>query len=167
MRLSVVHQTFFWGAWILCNVVILSERANWKFLFIWSKINCHVLQIAKAHFRCTIWFMISEKKFTRSTLLHLGGALMHQKSQQTRHTKNLCTRTSGIYEHVYTYRRKEFQNISKENYTVALDSCYLFTKRMLNIWLNMILLVIIRFVYSRYSWALQQILWIPCKLTRW
>ena len=46
--------------------------------------------------------------------------------------------TSGFY--IYTYRRRqEFQNIieMKENYAIALNSCYLFTK-MLSMGLNMI-----------------------------
>ena len=48
--------------------------------------NWHVLQIAKARFRYTIWFMISGKSITRCTFPHLGRACLHQKSQQARHT---------------------------------------------------------------------------------
>ena len=43
-----------------------------------------------------------------------------QKSQQTRHTKKLCTRISKIHEQVHPYRRKEFQNILKRK----LCSCF-------------------------------------------
>ena len=40
--------------------------------------------------------------------------------------------TNGFYsyEHVYTYkRRQDFKIFLKENYAVALDRCYLFTKK--------------------------------------
>ena len=43
-----------------------------------------------------------------------------QKSQQTRHTKKLCTRIFKIHEQVHPYRRKEFQNILKRK----LSSCF-------------------------------------------
>ena len=61
------------------------------------------------------------------TFLHHGGACMYQESQQTRHTKKtlqefpillalnyytfMCTCIFYKYEHIYTYRKKEFQNI--------------------------------------------------------
>ena len=48
--------------------------------------------------------------------------------------------TSGFYEyeHIYTYQRQEFQIIfQKKNHVIPLDSCYLFTKRMLKMELNM------------------------------
>ena len=35
------------------------------------------------------------------------------------------------YEHVHTEDRN-FETFLKENYAVALDSCYLFTKKILN-----------------------------------
>ena len=34
------------------------------------------------------------------------------------------------YRLAYTYRNQEFQTLLKENYAVALNSCYLFTKKM-------------------------------------
>ena len=72
--------------------------------------------------------MISEKSITRYTLLHCVGARMYEVSQHTRHTKKImyqnfqfflplkkitfkCTCDFFRYRHVYTYRRKEFQNI--------------------------------------------------------
>ena len=60
------------------------------------------------------------------TFLHHGGACMYLETQQKRHTIkleefpiilaiNYCTFTCTCdfyrYEHVYTYRKKEFQNI--------------------------------------------------------
>ena len=90
------------------------KRNDWKFMFPWRKINWHVFQIAKARFRYTICFMISEKRITRCTYLHCGGVRMHQKSLNKQGIqKQLCTRISRIYEHVYTYRGREFQNVLK------------------------------------------------------
>ena len=37
---------------------------------------------------------------------------------------------------------RNFKTLLKENYAIALDSCYLFTKKMLNMELNMILIVV-------------------------
>ena len=48
-------------------VALLENRTNWKFIFPWRKINCHVLQILNIRLRCTIWFMIPEKYITRCT----------------------------------------------------------------------------------------------------
>ena len=79
--------------------------------------------------------------------------------------------TSGFYwyGHVYTHRKagisKHFWK--KITYATALDICYLFTKKTLNIELNMILVVLIEFVYIRHSRNLQQIWWIPRSLSRW
>ena len=69
--------------------------------------------------------------------------------------------TSGFYwyEHVYTYRKARISKHfwKKITYATALDICYLFTKKTLNIELNMILVVLIEFVYIRHSRNLQQI----------
>ena len=45
-------------------------------------IDWHVLQITKTNFRYIIYFMISDKKLTRSTFL--CDADVHQKSQQNK-----------------------------------------------------------------------------------
>ena len=96
---------------------------NWKFIFPWRKLNCHVLQIAKkAHFRYTIffgWFMISEKSVTRCKLLHHRGTSMHQKTMAYQKSyisefpvlsalkRLLCGLVAFIgMEHVYNYRRQ-------------------------------------------------------------
>ena len=57
------------------------KRTNWKFIFLWRVINWDVLQAAKAHFRYTIWCMISEKCIARWTFF-CRGTRVHQKSQQ-------------------------------------------------------------------------------------
>ena len=70
------------------------------------------------------------------TFLHHGGARMYQVSQQTRHKKIclqeflillalnyytvICTCDFYRYEHVYTYRKKEFQNILKRKKIMQL-----------------------------------------------
>ena len=69
--------------------------------------------------------------------------------------------------HVYTRRERNFKTSLKENYAIALDSCCLFTKKILNMELNMILIVLMEFAYIRHSWNLQQIWWIPCNLSKW
>ena len=63
---------------------------------------------------------------------------------------------------------RNFKIFLKENYTVILGSCYLFTKRMLNMELNMNFIVLWSLhIYISLSWTLQQICWMPCNLSRW
>ena len=50
------------------------------------------------------------------------------------------------YEHFYTDRRWKCQKL-KENNAVALDSCYIFTKKMLNTQLNLMLIVLMENPY--------------------
>ena len=52
---------------------------------------------------------------------------------------------------------RNFKTLLKENYAVALDSCYLFTKIMLQIELNMTFIALKEFVHIRHSQTLQQI----------
>ena len=44
--------------------------------------------------------------------------------------------------YILTEGGRNFKKILKDNYAVALDSCYLFTTKMLNMELNMILIVL-------------------------
>ena len=100
----------------------------WKFLFPWRKVNWHVLQTAKAHFKHSLVHMVSEKVYVvHITFLDCVGAHMYQKSQQTRYAKEIvfqnfqffqlfnvifmCICCFYRYKLLYTYRRKEFQNI--------------------------------------------------------
>ena len=46
---------------------------------------------------------------------------------------------------------RNFKIFLKENYAIALDSCYLFTKKMLNKEFNLILIVFIEFAFYRYE----------------
>ena len=48
------------------------------------------------------------------------------------------TWTSGFYryEHIYSSEGRDFKTSLKENYAIGLDSCHLFTKKVLNMQLN-------------------------------
>ena len=52
---------------------------------------------------------------------------------------------------------RNFKTFVKENYAIALDSCYLFTEKRLSIEPNMILVVPMDSVNIRHSGTLQQI----------
>ena len=52
---------------------------------------------------------------------------------------------------------RNVKTLLKENYAVTLDSCYLFSKKMLSMKLNMMLIVLMEFAYNRHSLPLQQI----------
>ena len=78
--------------------------------------------------------MISEKNMTRRTSLHRG-ACIHQKSQRSIQKKFsalkfiLCGRVVFIDMSTYTKVGMSFKTFLKENYAIALDSCYVFTKK--------------------------------------
>ena len=42
------------------------------------------------------------------------------------HTKKMFYLNFPFFEHIYTYRKKELQNILEKKYTIGLNSCYLF-----------------------------------------
>ena len=71
---------------------------------------------------------------------------MHQKSQEFSLPSTITNQEEG---RTLTEGRK-FKILLKENYSVALDSCYLFNKKMLNMKLNMILIVLMEFAYIRH-----------------
>ena len=98
----------------------------------------HVFQIAKAHFKYTIWFMISVKSITRCTFLRGVSVPLKISPKYT----TLCTRIStsfsseitfiwtiSLYSYVqlHTYRRPKFQDIFQRELWIALGSCYMFT----------------------------------------
>ena len=62
---------------------------------------------------------------------------------------------------------RNYETFLKESYAFALDSCYLFTKKMLHMELSMMLIILMEFAYIIYYWTLQLIRWIPCNLSRW
>ena len=79
LHFSRKHQTFFWGAQNIVHknnfVAILLKGKIWKFIFSRRVVNWHIQQIVKAHFRCTIWFMISGKSIKWCTFLHRGASV--------------------------------------------------------------------------------------------
>ena len=55
----------------------------------------------------------------------------------------------------YTFiEGRNFKTFLKENYAIVLHSCYIFTKKMLNMELNMMLIVPMEFAYIIHSWTL-------------
>ena len=52
--------------------------------------------------------------------------------------------------HILTEGRN-FKTFLKENFAIAFNSCYLFTKKMLNMELNMTMIMLVEFPYLRYS----------------
>ena len=103
-----------------------------------NKLACFTNCIDKARFKYMIWFMISEKSITRCTFPHCGGARMHQKSQ-TRHKKivyqnlqffqplRITFMWTLVFIDLNTYiltEDRNFKTFLKENYAIALDSCY-------------------------------------------
>ena len=52
--------------------------------------------------------------------------------------------------HILTEGRN-FKTFLKENFVIAFNSCYLFTKKMLNMELNMTMIMLMEFPYLRYS----------------
>ena len=108
------------------------------------KMNWHVLRIAKAYFRYPIWFMTFGKSITMCAFLYHRDPSMHQKSQQSI-LKNFVSEFPVlsalkiplcglvIFIAVSTIwiltEVRSFKTFLKENYAIALDSCYLFTKK--------------------------------------
>ena len=134
------------------------------------------MQTAKAYLATQFgsWFL--KKKYHKVLVSLLR---THAAKVSTWHTKKLCTRISNSFSLSYglvvfidmnTYiltKSWNFKTFLKENYAITLDSCYLFAKKMLNIKLNMMFMVLMEFAYIRHSWPLQQIRWIPYNLSRW
>ena len=61
---------------------------------------------------------------------------------------------------------RNFKIFLKENYTITLHSSYLFTKKMLKMEFNLLLIVFMEFANIRHSWNLQQIWWVPWNLSK-
>ena len=118
------------------------------------------MDIAKTHFRYTIWFMIFEKKYRN---VHFYSCCTRgTKSLKKVHKKN-CSPEFLIFSAVKlpscellvfidmnTFILIEGTNLwtfLKKNYGIALDSYYMFTKKMLNMEFNMMLIVLVEFAY--------------------
>ena len=118
--------------------------------------NWPVLRITKPRLSYIIWFKIFEKDISQSVpFFHHGGVRMHQKSQVfsilSTLTNYLCGLVVFIDMNMYIFTEgRKFKILLKETYSVVLDSCYLFNKKMLNIKFNMILIVLMKLVYIRH-----------------
>ena len=100
--------------------------------------NCADNEERLISFCCTIWFMISEKKYHK---VHISSPWCMQEVPKvsTKHTKFfqplnytfMWTSDFYWYEH-YTLTEaggRSFKTFLKENYAIAVDSCYLFTNK--------------------------------------
>ena len=123
------------------------------------------MEKTKVHFRCMIWFIISEKKYPRGANFF---AVVHASTKTLKQgIQNNCApefpilsalklRPCGlvVFMDMNTYiltEGSDFKTFLRENYAIALNSCYLFTKQMLNMELNMMLIVLMEFAYIRHS----------------
>ena len=106
--------------------LIYCQVQDWN-LFPWRKINWYLLQIAKGHFSYTIWLMISKKSIMAYTFPSLWwGTHVSKVSANKVYRKNCLLEFPVLLalnyylhvylwflqnEHIYTYRKKKFQNI--------------------------------------------------------
>ena len=146
-------------------VAILSKGMAWKFIFPWRKINWHVLQTVQVHDLVHDFW----KKLIIGSLFPQRNACIHEKSQQSIQKSCVPEFLYGLvlFIDMNTYiltEGRDFKAFLKQNYAITLERCYLFTKKMSNMELKMILIVLMEFAYIRNSWTLPQIWWIPCIL---
>ena len=110
-----------------CVVVLTLEMNNWKFMFPWRKVNWHVLQRAKVHFRYMIWFVL--KKLLRGTQVHVSSLwwcmhLQKVKPSTNKTYKKTCVPEFPIlsnlknYLHVYLWLldMNRYKKISKHSW---------------------------------------------------
>ena len=140
-----------------CRVAILWKGTNWKFIFLWRKINWYGLQIAKRHFSYTIWLMISEKSIMVYTFLHHGDAchVPAKVSANKAYRKNCLLEFPIAWTHIYIQKEGISKHFGKEIIQLvwAVVTCLIW-----NIELSMILIVLMEFAcIIRHSWTLQQI----------
>ena len=79
--------------------------------------------------------MISEKNITRRTFLHRGACIPTPKVSKIQKLLSalkliLCGLVVFSDMKTYTEVGMSFKTFLKENYAIALDSCYLFTKNV-------------------------------------
>ena len=93
----------------------------------------------------------------RCTFLHCG-ARMHTKKSVSNFpiflALKLPSHELAVFIDMNMYILKEgrnFKTFLKENYTITLESCYSFTKKMLNMELNLILVALMEFANVRHS----------------
>ena len=112
-----------------CRVAILWKGTNWKFIFLWRKINWYGLQIAKRHFSYTIWLMISEKSIMVYTFLQHGDAchVPAKVSANKAYRKNCLLEFPIAWTHIYIQKEGISKHFGKvwTVVTFGLNSCYL------------------------------------------
>lgn len=121
-------------------VVILQKGANLrfmflKFIFFLRVIYWHDSHIAKAYFRCKIWIAISRKK------MHVFSWCKHGVYSLSKVHKRIFIRIFSSFSPYILTEGRNFRAFLKNNYAITLNNCYLFTKKML----NMMLIVLIEF----------------------
>ena len=100
------------------------------------------MQIAKIHIRHRIWFVISEKNLLEVREWHQNLNKANKK-MYIRISNPSCKPVVFIDMNTYILTQdKSFRTFLKKKYAVALDNCYMFTKGMLNMELNMILIAV-------------------------
>ena len=126
-----------------CRAAILWKGTNWKFIFLWRKINWHGLQIAKRHFSYTIWLMISEKSIMVYTFLHHGDACHVPKvSANKAYRKNCSLEFPIAWTHIYIQKEGILKHFGKKIIQLVWT---VVTCLILNMELNMILIVLMEF----------------------
>ena len=110
------------------------------------------------------WCMHAQKRLNKKVYKNS----LNQSFQYFQALKITFKWTCGFcrYELVYTYRRQEFQHILERKLCNYFGQLLLY-KKMLNMGLNMMLIVLKEFAYIRHSWTLQKIWYIPSNLNRW
>ena len=150
VHLSIMHQTSFWGG---RNIVQENDRAHLKTRGSFLK---------KSITRCTFLqhdshMHLKSQRGIQKNCVSKFPVLSALKSPSCRLVVFIDMNTNILTE------GRNFKTFLKENYAIALDSCCLFTKEMLNMELNIILVVLLEFAYIRDAWNMQ-IWWI---LSRW
>ena len=99
-----------------CCVAILWKGTNWKFIFLWRKINWYGLQTAKRHFSYTIWLMISEKSIMVYTFFHHAWLCTHvpKVSANKAYRKNCFLEFPIAWTHIYIQKKRTSKHFGKE-----------------------------------------------------
>ena len=138
---------------------IVKEGRNWKFIFRWRVINLHILQTAKTHFTYTILFHDFWKSITKCTFICVT---LMAPTASTKHTKNcapellilsaikLPSRGIVIFIDINSYVQNaepKFQNILERKLWNWFGHLLIlaFTKKILNMELNMMLIVLMEY----------------------
>ena len=87
----------------------------------------------------------SEKFRSFSTHINLKTVFPTLKQKSKCYMNLIIERSFHRYKLVYSHEKRNSKEFLKQNYVIGLDSCYLFTKKIWNMELNMILKVLMEF----------------------